>query len=166
MTEKENGAFESGFGGFFVLAIEDPAQTAVAEVSDDGVNNAGDGAANCAARVTPDDFTYGSDAVADLAKNTLDDAGHSIVGCDSGEAFFDDFLAGGNGIRGELASGDAFGHHGDLAGFHSVADEMQDDVGGDSAENCADGEADKATARSGLGDSKARAGEAKEGDGG
>ena len=116
------------------MFVEDPAETAIAEVGYDGIDDARDGATDGATGVATNGLADGSDAGADLLKNTLDGAGNCVVGSHSGEALFDDLSAGLDGVLGEFTLGDAFGHHGDLAGFVGIGDKVQNEPSCDAAE--------------------------------
>ena len=138
VLKEEDGTLESGFGGFFVFAVEDPAETTVTEVGDDCLNNARDGGANGATGIATNSTTNGGDGLADLLEDTLDDAGDSKIGGDGSEALFDNLLPFGDDVVGELVIDDGFGHHGDLAGFIAIRNIARDEIHDDTAEDEAD----------------------------
>ena len=140
--EEDDGAFASGFGGVFVLAEDDPAQAAIAEIADEdldgGIDRRGDGVANIAA----DGGADAVDAPADLAEDALDRVGHEEEGGERGEtapdfreAFFDDVVR-------KLVLVNAFGDHRDVGGLHAVGEEIAPQDARDDGEDQADDQTD------------------------
>ena len=120
MFEEDDGTFESGASSLLVLAIKDPAKTAIAEISDDGLDSARNCATDSTTSIATNSLADSSDALADLREDTLDNASNSIVGGDGSKAFLDDFATSGDWVVWEFASGDTLGHHGDLTGSIGV----------------------------------------------
>ena len=142
MTEEEDGTLAGGFGGLNIATIENPAETAVAKIGDDGINDSADGAANGATRIAADSFADGGETTTELVEDTLNDTGNGEVSSDSSEALFYNFFTGADDIIGELIFSDGLGHHGDLAGLVSIRDVAKQNIRDDAADESADGEAD------------------------
>ncbi len=125
MSKEDNGAFAGSFSRFFVFTVENPTETAVAEVGDDGLDSGADRTTDSSAGVAADGFADSGDSVADLLENALNYPCYGVISGDGSEALFDDFFTFANDVGGEFAFGNSAGHHGDLAGFKGVGEEVK-----------------------------------------
>ena len=117
MLKEDGGTFEGGFGGLFVFSVKDPAETTVAKIGDNGLDDTRDGAADCAATISADGLSDGGDGLADLFEDAFDYASSGKIGSDGSKAAFYDLFSGTDDVIGELVFGNSLGHHGDLAGL-------------------------------------------------
>ena len=144
MLEKDHRAFAGRLGSGHFLAVEHPAEAAVAQESDEDLNRRVDGVCNLSASLASDCLADGIHTFGERIEDAADRIRHQVEHGDRREALLDRLAALLIDIFRKLALGDALGHHGDLPGLVGIADVMQNDTNDDRADEKTDHKPDEA----------------------
>ena len=147
VLEKQHRAFARRSCGLDLLAIEDPAEAAVAKIIDDRLHDGAHRAADRAAGIAADAFAELRDAAADLIEDPSDHAGDGKERGNGRKAFLDNLLTLPDDVVGQFSFADAAGHHGDLSGFQRIRNEPRDEDQRNDADHRADQQTDRSVLR-------------------
>jgi hypothetical protein len=106
------------------------------------LNNGRNDTSDSAAIISADSVAERGDGTANLVENTSNGPSNGIVSGDGQEAFLDNFFTFAVNIFWQFAFGDTLGHHGDLASFKDIRNEMRYDTHDDCGDYETDGETD------------------------